>query len=161
MSSITSTSITFFPDPTSHGALFSIADMLDPNDQTQNWPEGDAHLSLMSLIDPSASNRAKWGACGRDIMVYMMNALLNNANEPIDGNNPKYWPRNHLYHITHHPSSPHLLTGITQKLQEVLAQPASSKLHHKAIWMFDHLHQSKNKSHLRRSPLYKPISQKL
>ncbi len=64
---------------------------LPSSDQTQNWPEGDAHLfALMSLIDPSASNRAKWGCYGRDIMVYMMNALLNNANEPIDGNNPLY-----------------------------------------------------------------------
>ena len=50
-----------------------------------NYKEGHAYyFAFMSLVDPSPSNRAAWGCYSRDIMVYMMKAVLNNAKEPID-----------------------------------------------------------------------------
>src|ERR1700677_633248 len=56
------------------------------SNQIANWKEIDAYLfAFMSLVDPSATNRAAWGCYSRDIMVYMMNAVLNNSASPIDG----------------------------------------------------------------------------
>ena len=56
------------------------------SNQVANWKEIDAYLfAFMSLVDPSATNRAAWGCYSRDIMVYMMKAVLNNSASPIDG----------------------------------------------------------------------------
>src|SRR5271155_1062 len=56
------------------------------SNQVANYKEIDAYLfAFMSLVDPSATNRAAWGCYSRDIMVYMMNAALNNGTSPIDG----------------------------------------------------------------------------
>jgi hypothetical protein len=55
------------------------------SNQIANYKEQDAYLfAFMSLVDPSPTNRAAWGCYGRDIMVYMMNAVLNNSTAPID-----------------------------------------------------------------------------
>jgi hypothetical protein len=59
---------------------------LPSSNQVASYKEQHAYLfAFMSLADPSPANRAAWGCYSRDIMVYMMNAVLSNSASPIDG----------------------------------------------------------------------------